>query len=406
MATEALLLLDAAAARLTLTLDTGGALLTGVPVYGERPRRCAARHAAGRHAHARRASSRCRATGTRRSQAAASSRRDASATPSRPSCSMTFICRRPSRRRRCRPTRRRRRPPTDPEAIIHAVYEPATSTSRRTTAAASSPRRAARRSTSSTRTSGATSARPAARINPRTRRRCGVPPGRRRRRRLRHHPRLGQPDRLAAMHLEGRRRPELWYYPIGQRHRADGAPSRHRFLNEQRGCCAVWTVQPADERIMDCELDSPVVVTAPGVVFERVRFKSRDPQHTLLTTGERTQVHDCDFLGTIWSARVGASRRTAPASSSRPVAFAIFITPQDIDPRGLWQGVRVRERAVPPEHLRRAALGTRKSASTRRSGRPRRPGRQTGSPGGLRPTSSRSPSIRTRRSPSMGRSSR
>jgi len=53
----------------------------------------------------------------------------------------------------------------------------------------------------------------------------------------------------------------------------------------------------ADERVTDCELMSPVNVYAPGVVFERVRFKVVDPQHTLLTTGERTQVHDCDFLG-------------------------------------------------------------------------------------------------------------
>ena len=52
-----------------------------------------------------------------------------------------------------------------------------------------------------------------------------------------------------------------------------------------------------DERITDQELQSPVEVTAPGVIFERCRFKSADPQHTLLTTGERTQVHDCDFLG-------------------------------------------------------------------------------------------------------------
>ena len=67
----------------------------------------------------------------------------------------------------------------------------------------------------------------------------------------------------------------------------------------------------ADERVIDCELDSPVVVTAPGVVFERVRFKSRDPQHTLLTTGERTQVHDCDFLGDYL---VGARRGIAANS--------------------------------------------------------------------------------------------
>jgi hypothetical protein len=55
--------------------------------------------------------------------------------------------------------------------------------------------------------------------------------------------------------------------------------------------------ETADERITDQFLESPVEVTAPGVVFERCIFKSKDPQHTLLTTGERTQVHDCDFIG-------------------------------------------------------------------------------------------------------------
>jgi hypothetical protein len=51
------------------------------------------------------------------------------------------------------------------------------------------------------------------------------------------------------------------------------------------------------EVIHDCQLDSPVEVTAPDVTFERVRFLSVDPQHTLLTTGANTHVTDCDFLG-------------------------------------------------------------------------------------------------------------
>ena len=55
--------------------------------------------------------------------------------------------------------------------------------------------------------------------------------------------------------------------------------------------------ETSDQYITDQELWSPVEVTAPDVTFERCRFKSTDPQHTLLTTGERTQVHDCDFLG-------------------------------------------------------------------------------------------------------------
>jgi len=57
------------------------------------------------------------------------------------------------------------------------------------------------------------------------------------------------------------------------------------------------TFGTSDQRITDQVLWSPIEVTAPGVVFERCIFKSTDPQHTLLTTGERTQVHNCDFLG-------------------------------------------------------------------------------------------------------------
>jgi hypothetical protein len=52
-----------------------------------------------------------------------------------------------------------------------------------------------------------------------------------------------------------------------------------------------------DEHITNQTLESPVEVLAPGVTFEHCTFISKDPQHTLLTTGERTRVHDCDFRG-------------------------------------------------------------------------------------------------------------
>jgi hypothetical protein len=47
----------------------------------------------------------------------------------------------------------------------------------------------------------------------------------------------------------------------------------------------------------DQEFPSPVEVAAPDVTFERCRFKAAAPEHTLLTTGDRTHVIDCDFLG-------------------------------------------------------------------------------------------------------------
>ena len=52
-----------------------------------------------------------------------------------------------------------------------------------------------------------------------------------------------------------------------------------------------------DHVVKDVELWSPVEVTDPDVRFEHCRFRSKDPQHTLLTTGPNTQVYDCDFLG-------------------------------------------------------------------------------------------------------------
>ena len=55
--------------------------------------------------------------------------------------------------------------------------------------------------------------------------------------------------------------------------------------------------ETAGELITNQELTSPVEVTSPDVRFEHCRFVVADPQHTLLTTGERTQVHDCEFQG-------------------------------------------------------------------------------------------------------------
>ena len=39
------------------------------------------------------------------------------------------------------------------------------------------------------------------------------------------------------------------------------------------------------EHYIGQELWSPIEVTAPDVTFERCTFRSKDPQHTLLTTG-------------------------------------------------------------------------------------------------------------------------
>jgi hypothetical protein len=51
------------------------------------------------------------------------------------------------------------------------------------------------------------------------------------------------------------------------------------------------------ELITNQTLESPVEVAASDVTFEHCRFVSKDPQHTLLTTGERTIVRDCEFSG-------------------------------------------------------------------------------------------------------------
>jgi hypothetical protein len=66
------------------------------------------------------------------------------------------------------------------------------------------------------------------------------------------------------------------------------------------------------EHFIGQELWSPIDVTAPDVTFERCTFRSKDPQHTLLTTGVNTKVENCEFLGDF---NVGCRRAIAVNSA-------------------------------------------------------------------------------------------
>ena len=68
-------------------------------------------------------------------------------------------------------------------------------------------------------------------------------------------------------------------------------------------------------------LESPVEVFAADVTFEHCKFIPKDPQHTLLTTGERTTVRDCDFLG---DHSLGARRGIAVNSAGVKVLQSRF----------------------------------------------------------------------------------
>jgi hypothetical protein len=95
-----------------------------------------------------------------------------------------------------------------------------------------------------------------------------------------------------------------------------------------------------DQLVTNCELESPVVVNATGVRFEHVRFKVKDPQHTLLTTGPQTQVIDCDFLGDYLT---GARRGIAVNSGGVIIAksrFRDIHSAQDAQCIAGWDGTR------------------------------------------------------------------
>jgi len=95
-----------------------------------------------------------------------------------------------------------------------------------------------------------------------------------------------------------------------------------------------------DERVADCELTSPVIVYAPGVTFERVRFKVADPQHTLLTTGERTHVIDCDFLGDYLTGCRRAIAVNSPGVVVRQSRFHDIHHAQDAACIAGWDGTK------------------------------------------------------------------
>ena len=87
-------------------------------------------------------------------------------------------------------------------------------------------------------------------------------------------------------------------------------------------------------------LESPVEVLAQNVTFEHCKFISKDPQHTLLTTGLNTQVHDCDFYGDYL---LGARRGIAVNSAGVTVTnsrFRDIFHAQDAQCIAGWDGTR------------------------------------------------------------------
>ncbi len=87
-------------------------------------------------------------------------------------------------------------------------------------------------------------------------------------------------------------------------------------------------------------LESPVEVFAADVRFEHCRFVSKDPQHTLLTTGERTTVYDCTFSGDYL---LGARRAIAVNSPGVIISqsrFRDIFHAQDAQCIAGWDGTR------------------------------------------------------------------
>ncbi len=94
------------------------------------------------------------------------------------------------------------------------------------------------------------------------------------------------------------------------------------------------------ELITGQTLESPVEVAAENVTFEHCKFISKDPQHTLLTTGVNTQVYDCDFLGNY---NLGARRGICVNSAGvaiRATRFRDLFHAQDAQCIAGWDGTR------------------------------------------------------------------